>query len=217
MLSFETLLLFVPTIALLVILPGPDFAIVSKSSLLDGRKQGQMAALGVSLGMCVHTILAMFGISAILARSAVLFSILKYLGACYLFYLGIKALIQSFNKNGASTNQVECINSVHLKKKPVSLWKSFQVGFLTNVLNPKAILYFMVLYPQFLDSNSPVFMQFFEMGLITAVICLGWYISLAWLLGKIRVFFTKDIFQRWLLRITGGIFMAFGLRLAIQK
>lgn len=215
MLSVETLLLFIPAITLLVMLPGPDFALISKISLLEGRRQGQAAALGIAIGICLHTILAMLGLSAILARSATLFAILKYAGAAYLLYLGVKALIQSLS---ASPKQAVEADAVPLAEHAdTRLWKHFQTGFLTNALNPKAILYFMVLYPQFLDSSAPVFTQFLEMGLITAGICIAWFGSMAYLLGKIRHLFASDRFQRWLLRLTGGIFIAFSAKLAMQE
>ena len=94
MISLENLLLYVPLAAILVILPGPDFALIAKISLLDGRRQGQAAACGVALGIVIHTSAAMLGISAIIAQSVFLFSILKYVGAAYLLWLGIHALRQ---------------------------------------------------------------------------------------------------------------------------
>ena len=81
MISLDNLLLFVPLAAILVILPGPDFALIAKISLMNGRPQGQASAVGVALGICVHTTAAMLGISAIIAQSVLWFSILKYVGA----------------------------------------------------------------------------------------------------------------------------------------
>lgn len=213
MLSFETLMIFVPTVALLVMLPGPDFAIVTKISIFDGKKAAQAAAVGVTLGMCIHTVLAMLGLSAIVASSAMLFSILKYAGALYLFYIGISELIKSRKlKNFDMSSQKQ-------DKQPLSVnfTKYFSCGFFTNVLNPKAILYFIVLYPQFLDTSTPIASQFLEMGIISAAICFCWYMILASVFTKIRAFFMGARCQRWLMRFTGAIFIAFGLKLAVQK
>ncbi len=214
MLSFETLLLFVPTITVLIIIPGPDFAVVSKISLLDGARQGQAAAFGVALGMCLHTLLAMLGISAILAQSAILFTCLKYIGALYLLYLGARALWQSFGDRipRPGVNGETC----PFQESGKSLSASFYTGFLTNALNPKAILYFLILYPQFLETSGSVFYQFLEMGLISSFICIVWYIAVARLMGRMRSFFSSANFQRWLMRVTGGIFVIFGLKLAAQ-
>ena len=215
MLSVETLLLFVSAITLLIIIPGPDFAIVSKISLLDGRSQGQAAACGVALGMCLHTLLAMLGISAILAQSAMLFTGLKYIGAIYLFYLGIKEIWQSFGKRMENLE----INGVNtpVQQSGKSLSGSFWIGFLTNALNPKAILYFIVLYPQFLEPSGAAFFQFLEMGLTSVFICLFWFLMVARLMDRIRSLFSSANFQRWLMRVTGGIFVIFGLKLAAQE
>lgn len=92
MISLDNLLLFVPMAAILVMLPGPDFALIAKISLMNGRPQGQAAAVGVALGICVHTSAAMLGISAIIAQSVLWFSVLKYVGAAYLVWLGVQAL-----------------------------------------------------------------------------------------------------------------------------
>lgn len=213
MLTFETLLIFVPTVAILVILPGPDFAIITKISIFDGKKQAQAAAIGVTLGMCIHTILAMLGLSAIVASSALLFSILKYLGAAYLFYIGISELIKSTKRKNLQFHP----ESEKNEARGHNTTRYFYAGFLTNVLNPKAILYFMVLYPQFIDSSAPLTTQFLEMGLITALICLSWYLILASVFTKISAFFTSASCQRWLMRFTGIIFVAFGVKLAAQK
>lgn len=169
MLTLENLLLFIPTMGLLVMLPGPDFALVSKIALVQGKRHGEFAALGVAAGMCVHTLLAMLGISAIIASSAALFMLLKYAGAAYLCCLGALSILQSFRIGrqagiwGKSSAGCESAQS----PRSHSLW----AGFLTNVLNPKAILYFMVLLPQFISTDRPLAGQFLELGLISAFLC----------------------------------------------
>ncbi len=209
MLSLETLAVFIPTIALLVILPGPDFALVSQISLFEGKRQGQAAAVGVTLGMCLHTLLAMLGLSAILAESAFLYSLMKYAGAAYLFYLGIGAIIKSARDPDSPVSERGITANVSK-----SSLHALKAGFITNALNPKAILYFMALYPQFLEQNAPISGQFLEMGVITAIIGVLWFMAVASLLAKIRRLFAQWSFRKWLLRITGGIFACFGAKLA---
>lgn len=118
MLTLENLLLFIPTMGLLVILPGPDFALVSKISLFQGKRHGEFAAVGVAAGMCVHTLLAMFGISAIVAASATLFMILKYAGAAYLCFLGIISVIQSFSAGSRAPLIAACGETGEKVKHP---------------------------------------------------------------------------------------------------
>lgn len=215
MLTLESLLIFIPTIVFLVILPGPDFAIVTKISLFDGKKPAQAAAAGITLGMCIHTTLAMLGLSAIVASSAVLFSAIKYVGALYLFYVGITELSKSLKVKNIAPKL--CTEETSMTRGVYPLKRYFYAGFLTNVLNPKAVLYFMVLYPQFINPHAPLPTQFLEMGIIGAAASLIWFMLVASIFTKMRAFFTSSTCQRWLMRFTGLIFITFGLKLAAQR
>ena len=219
MISLENLLLFVPMAALLVMLPGPDFALIAKISLMNGRPQGQAAAVGVALGICVHTTAAMLGISAIIAQSVLWFSILKYLGAAYLIWLGIHAL-----RAGQCVSQAVVRTAPqHEAMRPaprLSLrqWLHFfGQGFLTNALNPKAVLIFLTFLPQFMDPHAPLAPQFLTLGGILSGLCLFWYVPLAYMLGRVRHIFENSRFQKWMQRCTGLVFIAFGLKLATAQ
>ncbi|WP_165077076.1 MULTISPECIES: LysE family transporter [unclassified Desulfovibrio] len=211
MLPLENLLLFVPAMALLVMLPGPDFALVSRVALLEGAGPGRAAACGVALGITVHTACAIAGISAVIAASATLFQLLRYAGAAYLFWLGVQSFRQKAQPIEARGEQ----EAVVARGQQAPLRRAFRQGFLTNALNPKAILYFLTLLPQFISPVAPAEPQLLEMGVITAVECLVWYLFLAQILGRVRRVFAAPRFQRWLHRVTGAIFLGFGLRLAL--
>ena len=167
MISLENLPLYVPLAAILVILPGPDFALIAKISLLDGRRQGQAAACGVALGIVIHTSAAMLGISAIIAQSVFLFSILKYVGAAYLLWLGIHALRRGRAVSRAVVRtaplpgrEPESMTDTTARPAPRVLWRAFKQGFLTNLLNPKAVLIFLTFLPQFMNPHMPLVPQF---------------------------------------------------------
>ncbi|MDE6735156.1 MAG: LysE family translocator [Desulfovibrio sp.] len=211
MLPLENLLLFVPAMALLVMLPGPDFALVSRVALLEGAGAGRAAACGVALGITVHTACAIAGISAVIAASVTLFQILKYAGAAYLFWMGVQALRQKTRPVAHEGDE----GAAPPLQKQGSLARAFRQGFLTNALNPKAILYFLTLLPQFMSPVAPAEPQLLEMGVITALECLVWYLFLAQILGRVRRVFSAPRFQRWLHRVTGAIFLGFGRRLAL--
>ncbi|MDY3809647.1 LysE family translocator [Desulfovibrio sp. PG-178-WT-4] len=221
MISLENLLLFVPLAAILVMLPGPDFALIAKISLLDGRPQGQAAACGVALGIVIHTSAAMLGISAIIAQSVFLFSVLKYIGAAYLFWLGVQALRQSqavvrtapLPGRDAEENPEEAARPVPRPTRAL-LRRAFKQGLLTNILNPKAVLIFLTFLPQFMNPHMPLAPQFLELGGIMSALCLCWYVPLAYMLGHVRKAFESSRFQQWLQRCTGVVFIAFGLKLA---
>ena len=256
MISLENLLLFVPMAALLVMLPGPDFALIAKISLLNGRPQGQAAACGVALGIGVHTTAAMLGISAIIAQSVLWFNALKYAGAAYLIWLGIQALrhgrqtsaavvkvapktddlppsqhanslhADSLHKDGPRADNAHGAAPAHKATvKPAAparltgrqWWSFFRQGFLTNTLNPKAVIIFLTFLPQFMNPHAPLAPQFLELGAILSVLCLIWYIPLAYMLGRVRHIFENSRFQLWLQRFTGFIFIAFGLKLAAAQ
>lgn len=189
MVPLENLLLYIPLAALLVMLPGPDFALITRISLTEGRGSGQAAACGVALGIMVHTSAAMLGISAVIAQSVTLFTLLRYAGAAYLCWMGFHAL----------------------------RGRAFRQGFLTNALNPKAVLFFLTMLPQFLDPHAALWPQFLELGGIMAFFCLGWFVLLASLLHRIRRLFARPSFQAWLHRLTGLIFICFAFRLALEK
>lgn len=213
MLPLENLLLFVPAMALLVMLPGPDFALVSRVALLEGARAGKAAACGVALGITVHTACAIAGISAIIAASAPLFQLLKYAGAAYLFWLGIQAFRQKAQPIEAGGEQ----GTQGARGHHVSLRRAFRQGFLTNALNPKAILIFLTLLPQFMAADVAAAPQLLEMGVIIAAECLVWYLFLAQILGRVRRVFANPRFQLWLHRVTGAVFLGFGLRLALAR
>ena len=219
MISPDNLLLFVPMAAILVMLPGPDFALIAKISLMNGRPQGQAAAVGVALGICVHTTAAMLGISAIIAQSVLWFSVLKYVGAGYLVWLGIQAL-----RAGQSVSQAvvktapRCDAARAAERMNLRQWLHyFGQGFLTNALNPKAVLIFLTFLPQFMDPHTPLAPQFLTLGGILSGLCLFWYVPLAYILGRIRHIFENSRFQKWMQRCTGLVFIAFGLKLATAQ
>ena len=152
MVSLENLLLYIPLAALLVMLPGPDFALIVRTSLTEGRSSGQAAACGVALGIMVHTSAAMLGISAVIAQSVTLFTLLRYAGAAYLFWMGIHALragrevTAAVVRHGGQEEEVQPVRGLRRR--------AFRQGFLTNALNPKAVVFFLTMLPQFLDPHA---------------------------------------------------------------
>ena len=204
MVSLENLLLYIPLAALLAMLPGPDFALIVRTSLAEGRSSGQAAACGVALG-----------ISAVIAQSVTLFTLLRYAGAAYLFWMGIHALragrevTAAVVRHGGQEEEVQPVRGLRRR--------AFRQGVLTNALNPKAVVFFLTMLPQFLDPHAALWPQFLELGGIMAFFCLGWFVLLASLLHRIRRLFARPSFQAWLHRLTGLIFICFAFRLALEK
>ena len=199
------LLLFVPVAALMVILPGPDFVLISRMSLAEGRARGQAAALGVACGILLHTCAAMIGLSAMIAASPMLIGLLTYAGMAWLGWMGLASLRHGLNITGSVATGDGAAPPPPVPS--MTRGRAFRQGFLTNVLNPKAVLSFLTLLPQFMTPAASLWPQFLALGVILSLICLIWFSMLAWLLSRISHLFSSPLFQRWLHLGAGCVFL----------
>lgn len=149
MIEFLTITIFM---ILAAISPGPDFALVSKNSLCYSRKAGCYTSLGISFGILFHASYCVLGLGFIIAKSVWLFAIIKYMGATYLIYLGVKAML-------AKRETTLEIGS-HLAKCMTNT-QAFRQGFLCNALNPKAILFFLALFTMIATPSTSIWLQIF--------------------------------------------------------
>jgi len=207
MFHFQNVYLFFIASLLLNLTPGNDMLFVASRSVSQGIKGGVISALGVFFGCFVHIMAAVFGLSLIIARSAYLFSLVKFAGAAYLIYLGIKAVI---SKSNIDTSD----NSVTKFDK----WKLFKQGFITNALNPKVAIFFLSFLPQFIDPASPSFkIQLATLGLWFAVQGTLVLIIVAIVLGKTKDFFKQNPrVRRTQEKITGIILIGLGIKVALS-
>jgi threonine/homoserine/homoserine lactone efflux protein len=209
MMTLHSYLLFLFACFALVLVPGPDMLYMLGRCIAQGRKAGILSAIGFNLGGYVHLTAAVLGLSAILATSVVAFTVVKWLGAAYLIYLGIRAL---WSKRGALIIDGQQIGSHDGR---TILWQAF----LSDVLNPKVALFFLALLPQFIDRNAahPT-LQILLLGITVNVIALPTNIALAccsaWITEALR---RNQSASRWLGRGLGALFVALGLRIAIEK
>ncbi|MBI5273958.1 MAG: LysE family transporter [Chlamydiales bacterium] len=150
--------------------PGPDFAIVTRNCISGTFRSGFLTTLGITTALFVHISYCLFGIALLIMESSLLFHILKYLGAGYLFYLGIILLKEKVSKEGFDTKKL-------IKKKH----SPFVSGFLCNILNPKATLFVLSLFTQFIDPNMS-FLGKAMMGSIIAITGLVWFSLLSFLI-----------------------------------
>ena len=200
--------LFILSGILLNITPGADTLYILGRGISQGRKSAIVSALGISAGCLVHTILAAFGLSAILQKSILAFNIIKLVGALYLIYLGIKSI-----KNKELT--FENIEN----SKEISLKKVFLEGVITNVLNPKVALFFLSFLPQFISSNNSYgFIPFLILGFTFIITGTLWGLVLSFSSS-----FITDIMKKYkniatqLNKITGIVFVALGIKLLNAK
>src|SRR3954468_21943461 len=144
--------LFVASGIVLNVTPGPDTLYIVGRSVAQGRRAGAVSALGISSGCLVHTVAAAVGLSALLASSAAAFTIVRYAGAVYLIYLGVRLVCgRDDRKRGSHPPAVAAPAS----RTTGAAWAVYRQGLLTNLLNPKVALFFLAFLPQFVDPHSP--------------------------------------------------------------
>lgn len=199
---------FVAATFILNITPGNDFIFVATQSISKGIKAGIVSSFGISLGLLVHISASVLGLSLLLSKSLIAFEIIKWLGAAYLVYLGIK----SFLSKSEAFNE-----AIHKNTPPTN--RLLRQGFLTNVFNPKVALFFLSFLPQFADSSSPYFsLQLLLLG--------GWFIfsgtivsiCIAVIFSRMRIWLSNfKIFWKVQQKITGLVFIALGLKIALSE
>jgi len=206
--EINTFLLFAFASLVLNITPGADMLYVATRSASQGVKAGIVSALGIMAGCVVHLVAAVAGLSAIIANSATAFSIVKYLGAAYLIYLGLKTFFSTQNK-------------FDLKTVPgkISLSRVFWQGVATNVLNPKVALFFLAFLPQFVDINSgEVKWQILLLGTWFNISGTIVNILVALVFGRMGNWFAKrQWFINWQNKITGLVLLGLGIKVALSS
>jgi len=209
MLGIHHYWLFIATAIVLVITPGQDTFFILGRSLAGGRAAGIAAALGITAGSVIHTLLAALGLSALLATSPYAFMAVKFAGAAYLVYIGTRALL---SRSSGLPGEVSAVN-------PDGRWAAFRSGVVTNLLNPKVGLFFLALMPQFIDAaSSHKVAAFMALGLTFVTLGVVWCVVLAIAAASLRGWFLRRPSMATVMnRIAGAMFIALGLRLAMTK
>ncbi|MBD57775.1 MAG: lysine transporter LysE [Pseudoalteromonas sp.] len=186
--------------------PGPDFAIVLKQSIQQGRKNALWTSAGVGAAILLHIAYCVLGVALILSQSPSLFMALKYVAGAYLAYLGVQALRSA--KTSDSKQQPLA------QAEPESVYKAFRRGFFTNALNPKATLFFMSLFTLVISPETPVLVQA-GYGLYMAIATWLWFSFLSLVLSKasVRSFFLKSGY--WFDRGIGIVLIALAIRVVV--
>lgn len=206
----ENFYFYVLMCILLIILPGPDTAIITKNTVTTGRAGGLKTALGTCCALLIHTSAAVLGLSAIIVKSALLFSIFKYVGAVYLIYLGVKTLWALRKKEVAASIELD-------HKRQFANTSSFKQGFLTNILNPKVAVFFLTFLPQFVNPGSDTFVPFIIMGFTYTLLTAIWFLLYVNLINQISSLMKKPMTQNIVEGLTGTILIGFGIKLAFEN
>jgi threonine/homoserine/homoserine lactone efflux protein len=191
---------FIPIAVLVTITPGAATAMVIRSALRGGWRDGVRTIAGNSIGVIVWALLSIAGISALVAASEIAFLALKLSGAAVLVWLGI----QSFRRAGAPVEVTERRGN------------AFRDGLLTSLANPKLAVFFVALFPQFIGERGDVLPAALAMAAMIVCFDFIWYSTLAVLASRAKAGFMASRAGRWFERVTGTVLVALGLRVAID-
>jgi threonine/homoserine/homoserine lactone efflux protein len=200
---------FVAVVIFAYVIPGPDFAVILRSSTRS-RRAAQSAALGAQTGLCVHMVLAALGLSLLLAHSPGVLTVVRLVGAGYLTFLGLRIL---WSTRGAASG----VDDMARNHPPLPSTAAFAQGFFTNLLNPKAILFFASVLPQFLSSDRAATAQIFALGTVDIAIGLVLWSALVVLGAKLGLLLRDARIRRRWDRATGGVLAALGIVVASAK
>lgn len=205
--------LFVISVFLLSVTPGPDMAYVVGQSIANGRRAGVISAAGVALGSCTHALASVVGLTALIAASPVMFSLVKYIGAIYLIFLGSKIVLATFSKAKAEGGESAEI------KKDANLYDLLSKGFITTLMNPKVLLFFISFFPQFVEPTGEHHTaSFLVLGIAYALVAFLTDAMFALLAGSAAGGVSRNkSLQKILDRVVGGVFIALGVRLALVR
>jgi threonine/homoserine/homoserine lactone efflux protein len=202
---------FVGVAAIVVITPGPDMALVTTHALTRGPREARAAAIGVNAGILVHAAAAAIGLSALLVASSVAFTAVKVAGAAFLIYLGVRMLWDLRRRDDDRAEMASRIASTKLASSP------FWQGFWSNVLNPKVVLLFLSLLPQFIDEGDPVVARTLLYAGLFLAMGVAWLLTYAALVGRLASTFRSPKVRRRLEVISGTVLIALGVRVALQE
>lgn len=207
MIDQTTLITYLVILLGFVFIPGPAVIFTMARATSSGTRAGVATGFGIAIGDLMHTAMAVLGLSAIILTSAYLFTVIKYLGAAYLVYLGIRALIQKVDLETSVTAQ------------PISPGQALRQGILAEVLNPKAALFFLAFLPQFVNpENGSVAVQLTILGVLFVLMGLLSTLVVSFCAGGVSGYLRRNpAFMRWQNRVVGGIYCALGVRLALQE
>ena len=199
------MLAFAGVVAVIVVVPGPDMALVLQNGLARGRRAAVETALGVNAGLLVWAVASALGIAALLHASPPAFTLLKLAGAAYLVWLGVRALAEAWRGSGHGDRPM-----APRRASP------FRQGLLSNLLNPKIALVFTTLIPQFVDPGEPAVAQTLLLAAVFLALGLVWLTSYALLVAQLGALLKRSRIRRTLSAVTGTVLTALGVRLAFS-
>ncbi len=207
--SLSDILAFVLATTLLVTSPGPNGVLIARTVPTSGRAAGFATIAGFFTAFYIHGALSILGISILLVQSATAFMVVKYLGAAYLCWIGIKSLIAAF--------RARPLPDIAPARRPRTLARAYLEGLLTNGLNPKVSMFYLAVFPQFIPMNGHPAASAFLLVFLHSMINVVWFGAMVLLFARLSGVARGDRVQRWIKGLSGAVFIGFGLRLASYR
>lgn len=208
--AWSEIMTFIFVASLLVMSPGPNGALIAKTVPTSGRSAGFANVAGFVTAFYLHGALSVLGISILLVQSATAFAVVKYLGAAYLCWIGVKALYAAYKGD-------ETTGKVAPAKRKRTLVNAYIEGLLTNALNPKVSMFYLAAFPQFITLGETTAAASFLLVFFHSMINAVWFGAMVLLFSRLTKVAGSGSFQRWLKGVTGVVFVSFGLKLASYK
>ncbi|QPI62764.1 LysE family translocator [Vreelandella venusta] len=202
---------FLVAITLLSISPGVDTLLVIRNTARGGVRDGVATSIAICCGLFVHATISALGISLILLQSAWAFHMLKLVGAAYLIWLGVSSLLAA--RRGTPLP----VKGVMTSGSPVPFWQPIKEGLLSNVLNPKTVVFYMAFLPQFISPSDPALLKSLWLAGVHFVIANIWQISVVLMVGGASKWLASARFAQTLNAATGVVLVVFGVRLALEQ
>jgi RhtB (resistance to homoserine/threonine) family protein len=204
------LLVYLGVVVAIILLPGPDTAVVMKNAVLHGREAALGSAIGVNFGLSVWTLATALGVAAVIRSSATVYDSLKLVGAMYLIWIGLRALWDSRRvKDGPQATAGS--------SRTMDGRGGFRQGMITNLANPKVGIFFTSLLPQFVSSSHPALPQMLMLGAIFVVLNVFWMCGYALVAVRLSDVLSRARVKATLDRFTGVVLVGVGIRLAIER
>ncbi|QFU02518.1 Homoserine/homoserine lactone efflux protein [Halomonas sp. THAF5a] len=202
---------FLVAITLLSMSPGVDTLLVIRNTARGGWRDGVATSLAICCGLFVHATISALGISLILLQSAWAFGVLKLAGAAYLVWLGVASLLAARRGQGLP------LAAVGTERAAVPLWRPVREGLLSNVLNPKTVVFYMAFLPQFIAPGDPALAKSLWLAGVHFVVANLWQIAIVAMVGSAGRWLASAAFTRWLNGLTGAVLVGFGVKLALTR
>jgi threonine/homoserine/homoserine lactone efflux protein len=204
------LLVFVGVAAIVIVVPGPDTAVVTKNVLVHGRRAALGTSFGVTAGLLVWTVAAAVGVASVVRASEVAFTVLKLVGALYLIWLGVQALHAAGHETGEPGLRAD-------GRPTMGALGGFRQGFFSDIANPKIGIFFTSLLPQFVEPGRPVLIPFLVLGAVFVAMTVLWLSAYCLVAARAAQTLQRPRVRAALDRVTGVVLIAIGLRLAVER